>query len=269
MSHYRASLVAIGTEVTSGEILNSNAQWLAQELEKMGIEVLLHLAVPDEKELMLKALAFAAQHTEILVLVGGLGPTRDDLTREVVARWLKRPLEFLPEMERELVEKLKKRGVELRPSHRQQCEFPQGSIPLENTVGTARGFLLSWSKFGEEEESSTAPSQSSQWLVALPGPPRELKPMWEGPVMNELQALSLDPPYELIQWSCQGVPESEVAEFCEEILKTELEHPQPIQLGFRASPPFVHVKVWFPRARRSERPALEKLMAQKLADWLA
>ncbi len=253
--HYRASILAIGTEVTSGEILNKNATWLARELEALGVEVNLHLAIPDDPLLMKEGLEFASSHSQILFLVGGLGPTQDDLTREVVARWLSVPLEFSEQVFLELKAKLEARAVALRTNHRRQCEFPLGAESLVNSVGTARGFFARSGKL-------------AGGLFALPGPPRELEPMWEQQVVPKLQALDIQPPYQLDIWCCEGVPESEVAELCEELLKEELNHPQPARLGYRASLPKVYVKLWWPRQRQGEISSVKTKLSQALAPWL-
>src|SRR5277367_6369590 len=92
----RASVIAVGTELTSGQITNRNAAWISERLTALGLEVALHETVPDEHDLMLDALKRCAGLSSFVFVTGGLGPTQDDFTRDVVAEWAERKLEFHP-----------------------------------------------------------------------------------------------------------------------------------------------------------------------------
>ncbi len=89
------NILAIGTEVTSGQIINKNAAWMSEKLNSYGMEVFHHLSVPDERELMINAMRFLTGSNHLFI-TGGLGPTSDDFTREVVAEFAKKPLVFDP-----------------------------------------------------------------------------------------------------------------------------------------------------------------------------
>lgn len=219
----KASLLTIGTEITTGEILNTNVHWLSERLEGFGIDVIHHLTVPDQKKLIKEALDYIST-SEILVVTGGLGPTRDDLTREAVAEWLNQPLKPNKEAWEFLLKWMEERGRTPRESHQRQCQFPPLAQLLKNTVGTALGFSLQTDRHR---------------LFVLPGPPKELKPMWLNEVEPQLPKGGLTP---WVKWVIEGLPESEVAERFEKVL-SEFVDPQQVEIGYRASPPRIHVKI--------------------------
>lgn len=219
----KVSLLTIGTEITTGEILNTNSQWISERLENLNMDVIHHVTVPDQREIMLSALDFISS-SDILILTGGLGPTQDDITREVVAGWISKPLEFSDPAWEFLSECIAKRGRKPLEAHKRQCQFPKGAELLKNTVGTALGFHIE----GRGKE-----------IFVLPGPPRELKPMWENEVEPKLPKGSLTP---WVKWTFEGLPESEVADRFERVLSGFID-PQSIEIGYRASPPIIHVKI--------------------------
>ena len=90
----RASILTIGTELTTGQITNRNAAWISEKLTELGLEVALHETVPDIHDLMLEALDRCARAAPFVVITGGLGPTKDDFTRDIIAEWSSRKLEF-------------------------------------------------------------------------------------------------------------------------------------------------------------------------------
>lgn len=215
----KAGILTIGTEITTGEIINTNAAWIAQQLEERGYAVLEHLSVRDDRPAIMSALK-RMQKLDLLIVSGGLGPTSDDITREMVSKWAAKKLLFSDKEWAFLNKVYKTRGLTIRDAHRHQCYFPKGSKILMNPVGTAHGFFL---KKGKTE------------VFVLPGPPRELEGMWEAEVSDKLRrGISL--PWS--NWSVLGMPESEVAEIIEPLIaKTKIE------VGYRASIPYVHVKL--------------------------
>ena len=242
-----ASILTVGTEITSGEILNSNGQWLAEQLDQMGFDVVLHLSAPDDRKLIQSALDYCAQHTEVLIVTGGLGPTSDDFTREAIATWAQTELEFNDSVWNELQALYQSRGLKIREAHRQQCHFPKSSELLKNPVGTAHGFYL---------------KTKGQHIFVLPGPPREIQGMWQPSVLALLEALKPQQLYKLYRWECTGVPESEVAEVVEKIIAGT-----GLRAGYRANKPRVIVKVWMP-IHINHAPFLQQLHS-RLSPWLA
>jgi nicotinamide-nucleotide amidase len=209
-SAVRAGIVVTGTEVLTGRVSDRNGPWLADRLEAIGVD-LAHIAiVGDRRADMLAALRFMAREEFTLVLTsGGLGPTADDLTAEVVGEFQGRAMvldDALEERIAEILRPLAKRWPKLdmeaiRASNRKQAVIPQGSTILE-PVGTAPGLVV-------------PPAQGSgPTVVVLPGPPRELQPMWAAAVQTQAlrAALAGAPEYRRRMLRLFGIPESEIAE---------------------------------------------------------
>ncbi|MGE4131345.1 MAG: competence/damage-inducible protein A [Bdellovibrionales bacterium] len=216
-----AEILTVGTEITGGEVVNTNAAWLAVQLENAGLRVTRHVSVRDQRDEMRRALD--ETKGDFLVVTGGLGPTSDDLTREMLAAWVKQPLEFDDQVWAEFQAHYSKRGLPIREAHRHQCWFPKSSERLSNPVGTALGFRMI---FGERV------------IVALPGPPRELQGMFQEHIQPQLSGLG-DPFRRWLKWTLIGSPESEVAELVEPIIQgTGLE------VGYRAQVPYVRLKLY-------------------------
>ncbi len=212
-----------GTEITSGEVVNTNAAWLSRQIEDLGVRVFSHLSVRDQSEEIWSALEKLSD-SELLVLTGGLGPTSDDVTREVVARWAGLELEFDQQVWSSLVELYRDRQLPLREAHRHQCYFPVGSERLVNPVGTAYGFAL---------------KRGSQQVFVLPGPPRELEGMWSQEVLPRIRPLLKSESRQWVRWTCLGAPESEIAELVEPVLNG-----RGFEVGYRAQVPYVKVKIF-------------------------
>ncbi len=218
----KAAVIAIGTEVTSGEINNTNSRWLAQKLEEKNIEVLMHLTVPDEESLMFEAFDWAEKHCDFIFTTGGLGPTTDDFTREILAKYYSSTLVFSVKEHDRLAKLLADKGVEIKEAHKQQCYFPKGSTQLDNFKGTAKGFMI---------------EGISSKLFALPGPPKEVESVWENGVVKQLPEVAQKT--KLYKWEFTGIPESEVAEKVEALFEGTS-----VKLGYRANRPRVIVKAW-------------------------
>jgi nicotinamide-nucleotide amidase len=217
----KASLITIGTEITCGEVLNTNASWVSLQLEQVGIRVFTHLTVRDERSEVLAALNFCRE--PLVIVTGGLGPTSDDLTRECMAQHAGLALEFDQAVWTQMQALYLERGLPLREAHKHQCHFPSGSKPLKNPVGSALGFQM---------------TKDKQTYFVLPGPPSELQAMWQKEVAKQLEPYR-DQSKQWVRWTCIGAPESEIAELVEPIVKG-----QDIELGYRAQVPYVKVKVF-------------------------
>jgi nicotinamide-nucleotide amidase len=212
----RAGIVVTGTEVLTGRVADRNGPWLADRLEELGVD-LAHIAiVGDRREDMLAALRFMAAHgIALLITSGGLGPTADDLTAEVVGEFQGRAMvldEALEERIAEILRPLAKRWPDLdmdaiRASNRKQAVIPQGATILE-PVGTAPGLVV------PPRASAHAPSGAGPTVVVLPGPPRELQPMWRAAVQSEALRAALAGAHEYRRRMLRlfGIPESEIAE---------------------------------------------------------
>jgi nicotinamide-nucleotide amidase len=226
----RASILAVGTELTQGQITNRNATWISDRLTNLGIEVVLHLTVPDDHTLIREALDAAAMKCDLVFVTGGLGPTTDDFTRDDLANWIEAPLEFRAASWEKIVRRLTERGIEVAESNRIQCFFPRGSYVLENLEGTADGFLF----------SRTADRTTT--VVALPGPPREGQHLWDNFIGEWLvESYPAETPADLETWHCLGKSESALGEIVETAVSGF-----GVKTGYRASMPYVEVKIWIP-----------------------
>lgn len=202
----RAGIVVTGTEVLSGTISDRNGPWLSARLGELGVDVAHILCVGDRPGDMEAALGFlAGEGVDLIVTSGGLGPTADDLTAEIVARFAGRPLELDPRLEGLIGEILAEYGRRLdfdaealRAANRKQALVPRGAVPLD-PVGTAPGLVV--------------PVDEGPVVLVLPGPPRELQAMWPRALETEplREVLARARPYRTTRLRLYGVPESEIA----------------------------------------------------------
>ena len=163
----RAEVIAIGDELTSGQRLDTNSQWLAAELGLLGVPVTFHTTAADTQEAGVAAFRNAAGRAEVVVATGGLGPTADDLTRDVLAELAGRPLEVSAEALAAVEARFARRGMPMPPSNHRQAVFPGGSRMIPNPEGTAPGIDLEVDAAGHRCR-----------IFALPGVPAEMRRMW-------------------------------------------------------------------------------------------
>ena len=164
----KAEIIAVGTEILTGQILNTNAQFLSEKLAEIGVDVYIQTAVGDNEARLLSVLEIARERSGLVILTGGLGPTEDDLTKQTVAKFLGKNLVFDAQAQTKLDDFFAQRPDYARtPNNERQAQIIQGATPLANETGLAVGGMI-------EVEGVT--------YVVLPGPPSELKPM----VLNEL-----------------------------------------------------------------------------------
>ncbi len=207
----RAGIVVTGTEVLTGTIADANGPWLSERLAELGIDVAHILIVGDRRDDLEAALRFmAAEGMDLIVTSGGLGPTADDLTAEIVARFAGRELLLDEEVEEKIAEIL--RGFArrfnfdeeaIRESNRKQALVPDGATPLD-PVGTAPGLVV---------------PADGPVVVVLPGPPRELQPMWPVALATEAvrEVVARATPLRGYTLRMFGIPESEIAKSLREI----------------------------------------------------
>lgn len=162
----KAEIIAVGTEILTGQITNTNAQFLSAEFAKLGIDVFFQTAVGDNEERLLSIIDLASKRSDLVVLCGGLGPTEDDLTKQTLAKYLGRNLVFDEQASKRLNEFFAIRPQFTRTANNErQAQLIEGSTPLQNSTGLAVGGVI-------EVDGVT--------YVVLPGPPSELKPMvWD------------------------------------------------------------------------------------------
>nr|WP_303943375.1 competence/damage-inducible protein A [Streptococcus infantis] len=164
----KAEIIAVGTEILTGQIVNTNAQFLSEKLAEIGVDVYFQTAVGDNETRLISLLEIAQKRSNLVILTGGLGPTEDDLTKQTLAQFLGRHLTFDAQAQAKLDDFFAHRPDYARtPNNERQAQIVEGSIPLPNETGLAVGGMI-------EVDGVT--------YVVLPGPPSELKPM----VLNEL-----------------------------------------------------------------------------------
>lgn len=168
-----AEIIAIGSELLSPTKTDTNSLWLTEQLNELGIEVLLKTVVGDDPARLEEAVRDALKRADVVITTGGLGPTEDDVTRQVVARSVGRELVHRPELEETLRERFRSFGREMPDINRRQAFIVDGAAVMPNANGTAPGMYID---LGRCE------------LVVLPGPPRELKPMFLEGVAPRLRA---------------------------------------------------------------------------------
>jgi nicotinamide-nucleotide amidase len=177
-----AEVIAIGDELTSGQRLDTNSRWMAAELGVLGVPVTFHTTVPDTLEAGIEAFRLAAARAPIVVVTGGLGPTADDLTRDVLAAAAGVPLDLSAEALATVESRFTRRGMPMPESNRRQAMFPRGSRIIPNAEGTAPGIDVDLPR----------PHGCSCRVFALPGVPAEMKPMWKATVEPAVLAMLPD-----------------------------------------------------------------------------
>jgi nicotinamide-nucleotide amidase len=169
-----AEIICVGTELLLGNILNSNAQFLAIELAKLGIPHYYQTVVGDNLQRLKHAIDIATKRAEILIFTGGLGPTPDDLTCEAIADFFAVPLVEDAEIIEDITQKLQARGRPVTPNNRKQALIPQGATILPNPIGTAPGII--WQP------------RPGLTILTFPGVPGELQRMWKETAVPYLQS---------------------------------------------------------------------------------
>ncbi|HEX8550730.1 MAG TPA: competence/damage-inducible protein A [Abditibacteriaceae bacterium] len=168
----KAEILCVGSELLLGQIIDTNAAWMAQQLSRIGVDLHRKQTAGDNLGRIVDCIRGALARTDALIITGGLGPTTDDLTREAIAQALGVPLEFHPELEAPILELWTKRGKTPPDTIGRQAQLPQGARALENTCGTAPGVF--------------ATASGGQMIFAVPGVPKEMKAMLELSIIPEL-----------------------------------------------------------------------------------
>ncbi len=218
----RAGIVVTGTEVLTGRVSDRNGTWLAGRLLELGVELAHTTIVGDRPQDMTAALEFmATQQMDLVITSGGLGPTADDMTAEVVGRFQGREMildEALSERIAVIVAPLMKRWPNIDPraiadANRKQATVPEGAEVLE-PVGTAPGLVVASARPG-----------GGPTVVVLPGPPRELQPMWAAALESEglRRAIAGATVYRQQTMRLFGIPESEIAETLREAEREDID----------------------------------------------
>jgi len=180
----KAEIIAIGSELLLGQIVDTNSSYIAKRLAENGIELVQTTTVGDDLQRMKEVIKEAINRSQIVITTGGIGPTEDDLTREAIAEVFQHPLTFQPHLMEQIEELFKKRGFRMAESNRKQAYVPEGAIPIENPKGTAPGFIV--------ETSNGA-------ILSIPGVPLEMEYLMDNTVIPYLRK-RFDIKHQVIQY---------------------------------------------------------------------
>ena len=200
-----AELISVGTEILLGNIVNTNAAYLAEKCASLGLACYYQSVVGDNEERLFAAIETAVKRSEIVILSGGLGPTQDDLTKETAAKVLGKELVEDLHSKQRIQEYFEKLGKEISQNNWKQAMVPQGCIVVDNDNGTAPGIIM--------EDGDTR-------VILLPGPPGELIPMFEKAIVPYLQKLMPGIIYSQTVKIC-GIGESKAESMIQDLIEKQ------------------------------------------------
>ncbi|MEI7704461.1 MAG: molybdopterin-binding protein, partial [Deltaproteobacteria bacterium] len=236
-SSLHVELLATGDELLTGQVIDTNSPWLMDRLWDLGVMVRRKVLVGDDREDLAAAMQEASGRSDLVVMSGGLGPTEDDLTAEVVAGAMGVPLEVHEPSLEAIRERFRKLSREMTPNNAKQARFPRGATVIPNRFGTAPGFSV---RLGRAE------------LVALPGVPVEYRGLCEEFVLPQVSARTGSAPaFRLVKLF--AVPESHA----DQAMRPVMDDPRnaAVRFGYRAHWPEIHVKWAVPAPASSTAPA--------------
>lgn len=218
-----AELICVGTEILIGDILNTHSQYISRKLASFGINVFWHTCIGDNETRIQNAIETALKRSDLIFITGGLGPTQDDITKQAVAKAIRKNLVEDEALKNIIIEKFKSKCKNMPLSNLKQAQIFKNSIIFENKNGTAPGLAIN--------------CENSKTIILLPGPPNELIPMFENEVEPFLQKLK-NCTIKSKNIYIYGPTESEVDEKLENLLK--LKNPS---VGIYAKPGEIRLRV--------------------------
>ncbi len=225
-------VINTGSELLLGNTLNTHLSFLGQELFPLGLRIARQVTVPDG-EAIREAIQESLARAEVIVVTGGLGPTTDDVTREITAELLGLPLVEDATVWQAIQSRFARRGLEMTPRNRRQAQVPAGATVLPNPNGTAPGLYL------RRDIGPMGPKGPVRHIFLLPGPPRELRPMFQSLAVPILRGLVPGPAaFQSRRWLVVGVGESKV----EAVVGEALLAIPGLELGYCARPGAVEVR---------------------------
>ena len=168
----KTAILTVGTEILFGQIVNTNAAYISEQLQNLGMDVLYHYSVGDNPKRLKKMLDVAYEDCDMVITTGGLGPTQDDITKEIITEYFGEELVEIPEETEKIKNHFEKAKYKWSDNNLKQAFFPLNAIVLTNSAGTAPGFLL---------------EKNGKVVVALPGPPNEMKSIFNAHVVPYLE----------------------------------------------------------------------------------
>ncbi|MFV0346250.1 MAG: competence/damage-inducible protein A [Bacteroidales bacterium] len=236
-------IVNIGDELLNGQVLNTNLQWLCARLSEQGHRVVSSTCIMDSKEAIYTALA-NFQH-DILILTGGLGPTKDDITKNVLCDFFDTYLEFHKPTMEHIGAMFEKRGIVMSKLNEEQALLPSGCIPLTNKLGTAPGIWF---------------DKDGAIFIALPGVPYEMKHVIDDEVIPRIDKLSNKELCKSTSITVANIPESTLAESLEDY---EGSLPNNIALAYLPSPNYIRLRLTLTSKSSGIETNTERLNAKR------
>jgi molybdenum cofactor synthesis domain-containing protein len=221
------SLLSTGKEIISGDLIDTNSNYIAQQISKNGGEIYQIIQTSDNKHEIKNAITYLLNNSDVLIITGGLGPTSDDNTRFALGQAVSKELLFTQEAWEHVQNRLNKFNISIAENNKQQALLPEGAKTLVNNNGTACGCQLEF--------------QGKQ-IFMLPGPPKECIPMVELYVLPELRCGNYFELSTRYVWKTLGLSESKIG-LLVEALAQEHKLDKEIEIGYRWSYPYVDIKV--------------------------
>ena len=249
-----AEIISIGTEILLGEIVDTNAQYIARALKEAGIDLFRKTTIGDNAARIALALSEALDRSDIIITSGGLGPTVDDLTREGVAMAVGRQIEYVPELWEQIQERFRRFGRQPTDNNKRQAYIPAGAIPIENPVGTAPAFIV----LGPDNKT----------IISLPGVPREMEYLMRNAVLPFLaNHYSLHDVIKSLTLHTSGAGESQIDE-----LIADLEKGSNPTVGLSAHAGQVDIRITAKADSLNQANAMireiETSVRQRLGNWI-
>jgi len=225
----RTELVCVGSELLLDK-LNTNIIYISEKLNSIGINIDCATTVPDKMDIMVNTISEIISRADIIFITGGLGPTFDDLTREVISKILKRKLIFSKELLQQIVKYFIERNKEMPKENEKQAYIIEGAQPIINTVGTAPGQIIEVKKLKITNSQTTTKIQKEKLskenfknhlIFLLPGPIKEIQPMMESTILPLLKKKYGNRLIKTKTLHIYGLPESKVDELIRPVIETE------------------------------------------------
>lgn len=221
----KAELITIGDEILIGQVVNTNASWMAEKLYESGIEVVHITAISDSKQAIFSALKLAMKRADIVLMTGGLGPTKDDITKKCLCEYFESKLVFNKGAFENIKRLFESRGFKITEVNRQQAELPEKAIPIPNPNGTAYGMWF--------EKDNTI-------IVSMPGVPFEMKAIMLDEIIPRIKKKNTSSTLIKKTILTQGVGESHLAEIIE---NWENSLPENFKLAYLPQPGMVRLRL--------------------------
>ncbi len=200
-----ASIVTVGDELLNGQTVDTNSAWLGEKLNEIGVTLSLKLSVTDTMKGIIDGLKFASQHSDIILMTGGLGPTKDDITKEAIAEYIGDQMSFSDETYERIAGYFKSRKRPMLEAHKQQCYMPSTATLVNNPLGTAPGMWM---------------THEDNIILSMPGVPREMKGIMSEGGLAKIKALVTGSHIEHYIIQTAGVGETTIAEKIEDIIES-------------------------------------------------